>query len=286
MIAASAATLLRERTATAGADVRRMIDAVVAAGFGGLSVRAEHHDWAVADGMTSEQFVALHTERGLVVPAAEVAFLDPGVVDRASVAAAHGRLLDVAARVGARSVIAVVLDPAAPARGGRLDGSDAGLGALCDLAAERGLAVSLEFLPFSALPDLVTAARLVERLDRENLGVVVDAWHWFRQPRGARASDLAALPPDRIHLLQLNDALRRPAADLVADSRDRLLPGDGELDITGLLAALAAVGARPAVVSEVFAPHLLALGPEENARRQYVAARAALGRRPPAGDDR
>lgn len=267
-LALSAPTLVAHRDPIGAAQVVALIDAAADAGFDGMSIWTAHHDWAVADGMASEAFFAHHRERGLAIPAAEVIF-GWAASDRR----ANEHLLDVAARAGASSVIAVTLESAWPDRRAAV----AGLAALCDLAAERGLAVSFEFLPWTAVPDLATAVRLIEAVDRDNLGLVLDAWHWLRQPGGPDLVTLRAVGPERIHVLQLNDAPARPSDDLVHEAMAaRLLPGEGAVDIPALLAVLAELGAAPAVVSEVFSEALTALGPAENARRQHAAAVRAL----------
>jgi sugar phosphate isomerase/epimerase len=58
----------------------------------------------------------------------------------------------------------------------------------------------------------------------------------------------------------------------------RLLPGEGAIDLLGLLEALAAMGARPITVSEVFSTALRARGLAEFARRQYNSMKAILER--------
>jgi sugar phosphate isomerase/epimerase len=194
------------------------------------------------------------------VPAAEVVMLD------AAEAAAH--VLDVAAGAGASYVITVCHESRPP--------PPAGLAALCDLAADRGLAISLEFMPFSGVPTIADAVRLVEAADRENLGFVLDTWHWTRQPGGPDLATLRSIPPERIHLFQLNDTAAVPGEDLRLETLDRLLPGEGTADIRGLAAVLDEIGATPVVVSEVFSTSLAALEPAENARRQHAAATSLL----------
>ena len=54
---------------------------------------------------------------------------------------------------------------------------------ICDKAGALGLNISLEFIPFGGIPTLASAVRLVEAVDRPNLGIVLDVWHWVRQPR-------------------------------------------------------------------------------------------------------
>jgi sugar phosphate isomerase/epimerase len=271
-LVASAASLRRNRAPTNAAFVRSMIHAVATAGFSAVSMSNRQHDWANADGMTSEEFLDLHRANHVRIVSSEVVLLDWQQADRDSVRLANIHLLEVAVRCGARNIIAIILAPkptaAAP--------SDAGLGHLCELAGERDLQVSLEFVPGTGVPDLASAVNLIADVDADNLGLVLDTWHWFHQTGGPSTSTLDTIPAGRIHLLQLNDAPKRLDPHLLPDRDNRLLPGEGVIDILGLLDVLAHMGARPLVACEVFSATLPALGPAEHARRQFAAAKAVV----------
>jgi sugar phosphate isomerase/epimerase len=251
--------LVSDREPISGAEVRSLIDAAADAGFDGVSIWTAHHDWAVADDMTSEEYFAYHRDRGLRIPSAEV-LLEWADTEE------NRHILDVSAAAGASYVIAATIEPGLP--------EAAGLATLCDLAAGRGLSISLEFLPFSGLPNIASAVRVLEAADRDNLGLVLDLWHWHRG--GPDLETLRSVPPERIHLLQLNDAAPAPGEDLMLESMWRLLPGEGAVDIEAVLETLDELGASPVVVTEVFSVPLVELGPAENARQQYVAATDCL----------
>jgi sugar phosphate isomerase/epimerase len=257
-----------------------IIDAAADAGFSGVSIWSAHHDFAVADGMTSDEYFDYHRRRGLSVPAAEVIMAGwDGATgwatsDRSAVADVATHLLDVSAGAGAEHVITVWIHPDPLP----FDEAVAGLGTLCDLAAERGLRITFEFLPFTGVPTIGDAVRLVEATDRENLGFVLDTWHWFRQPDGPHVETLRSIPPERIHLFQLNDAPAQPSENLMVESMSRLLPGEGAIDHVGLIEVLDEMGADPVVISEVFSGTLAALDPAENARLQYAALQGVLAK--------
>jgi sugar phosphate isomerase/epimerase len=219
--------------------------------------------------MASDEYYAYHQERGLSVPASEV-ILEWASPERAA-SAENARIIDLSARAGARTVIVAALEEL-----GSFDAAARGLAELCDRAGERGLDISLEFLPFGGILTIAAALRLIEAADRENLGLVLDVWHWSRQAGGPDFATLAQFPPERLHILQLNDAAAEPAADLLQECANRLLPGEGDADIAALLAAIGRMGAAPVVITEVFSQSLAALDPAENARRQYAAAAAVL----------
>src|SRR5690606_2544405 len=108
-----APTLVPHRSPIDERHVRSLVDAAADAGFAGMSIWTAHVDWAVADGSGPEAFFEWHRERGLTMPAAEVVLEWAGLDPRA-VVEANAHLVDIAARAGARTVIAVTLEPELP----------------------------------------------------------------------------------------------------------------------------------------------------------------------------
>jgi len=263
--------MVPHRSAISAEHVRSLVDAAAVAGFDSAEFWVNHHDWAVADGMSSEEFFECFTERGLSMVAAELT--DKWLTtDRVAVARDNEHSLEIAQRAGARSIIAVGREFPS------FEVASTGLGHLCDLAAERGLGVTLEMIPFGGVPNIATVARIFEQVDRDNLGLCLDVWHWHRQRGGPDYETLRAIPPERIHIFQLDDAAPEPADDLLVETLTaRLLPGEGVAEIPRLLDVLDEMGASPVIATEVFSSSLAALEPAENARRQYAAMRAALG---------
>jgi sugar phosphate isomerase/epimerase len=148
---------------------------------------------------------------------------------------------------------------------------------VCDRAAEHGLVVHLEFLPWTPIRDLKAALEIVEMADRPNGGVMLDSWHHFRS--GADDELLRRLPGTRILGVQLNDAPREPEPDLIAETtRRRLLPGEGDIDLVGLVRILDEIGSRAPIGVEVFSEKLFALPAREVARRAGDAVREILRR--------
>jgi sugar phosphate isomerase/epimerase len=140
--------------------------------------------------------------------------------------------------------------------------------AVCDRAAEHGLLVGLEFLPWSGIPDAATAWEVVRLAGRRNGGINLDAWHHFRG--GAGLTALTLVPPERYVAVALNDADARVVGDLVEDTtRRRRLPGEGSFDLVGFLHTLDAHGVGAPLVVEI-------LSDEQNARPVDEAAQVAL----------
>jgi sugar phosphate isomerase/epimerase len=117
---------------------------------------------------------------------------------------------------------------------------------------------------------------VVRIADRPNGGLNVDTWHCART--GTTAEDLRALPGECVLAIQLDDAPERAEDNLIdATLHDRLLPGEGELDLAGYLGALGDIGVRAPVGVEVFSDTLHASGARNAARAAADSTRQLLG---------
>lgn len=110
-------------------------------------------------------------------------------------------------------------------------------GRLCELAERYGLAANMEPMPWVEVSTIAKAKRILELAPRDNAAVLPDAIHFFREAN--RLEELATI---KSRYLQFCDArAERPSsmAEIRRQAReDRLMPGEGELDLAGLLAAL------------------------------------------------
>ena len=165
------------------------------------------------------------------------------------------------------NVVDLVAGPTPP-----LDACAAAFGAVCDRAAAHDLRVGIEFVPWTRVPDLATAAAIVERADRPNGGVMLDTWHLFRG--GGSVTDVAAVPAELIVGIQVNDApeVKRNARVYQA-VQHRLLPGDGVIGVAAILADLDARGCTAPIGCEVTSAELAARAADEVAALVAEAAR-------------
>src|SRR5262249_21683915 len=106
----------------------------------------------------------------------------------------------------------------------------------CALAQRYGLTADLEFMPWTSVPNLPTASRIVEKVQSAAAGVLIDALHFDRS--GGRLEDLGRIPPYRLHYWQICDApAERPAtmeAMIHAAREERMFPGEGGIELIGL----------------------------------------------------
>jgi sugar phosphate isomerase/epimerase len=143
--------------------------------------------------------------------------------------------LETGARLGARHVLVAGND----ANESRLAER---FGALCDLGASFSLTLDLEPMPWTDVKNLQQAAHIVASAGRPNGGVLIDPIHFDRA--GNTPRDIASMPSQVFHYAQLCDAPAQRPTDtetLLHQARaERLMPGDGGLDLAGILRAIPA----------------------------------------------
>lgn len=210
--------------------------------------------------------LACMADRGVTVFDLELVRMVPGlrVADLLPV-------FDVGQRLGAKVVNVIGADPD-PSR------LAATYAELCDAAARFGLGCDVEPVPWSAVADVRIARRLLEAVDRPNMGILVDALHWSRSD--ATLDDVRALPRHWLRYAQICDGrLPGPATHdgLIHDARHaRLLPGDGDIDLAGLFACLP--DDVPVCVEVPNDARAAQVGHEAWARASMAASRALLER--------
>lgn len=135
-------------------------------------------------------------------------------------------VLDQGAQIGARRATVLVYDRDLGRAADRL-------AVTCDHAGERGIAISIEFMAFSALQTIARAADFVRGTGHRNLSLLVDPLHLART--GGSPADLAAVA-DTIGALQFCDAMLAAPDDPFREAvEDREIPGQGQLPLQDFL---------------------------------------------------
>ena len=119
----------------------------------------------------------------------------------------------------------------------------AAFGQLAGEAAGCGARLGIEFLPWMNVATVHDGLRLVEEAGHEGGGVIIDSWHTERA--GTPASELAAIPVERIVGVELDDADARMIGTMFEDTvHRRRYCGEGDLDLVGIISALHGAGWR------------------------------------------
>ena len=272
--------VLYSGTVIQAASFSERIEAAVAGGFSAISLFPHDYLAARSAGLSDADLRQQLSQAGVSVAAIDPVTTwlpgstpPPGTPDDLLGFAQHdvAEVVSIAAAVGAPAINALEFWRA------DVDIADAAaaFGVLCDTAFEQGLRVHLEAMPFSGIPRLATAWDVVERAGRDNGGLLLDAWHWFR---GANElEELATVPGDRVFAVQLADGPRVPSDDLPTESMTgRLLPGQGQWPLQEWLAAVRATGAQPTYGPEVFSSALAAVDVVAVGRQAGDSTRALL----------
>jgi sugar phosphate isomerase/epimerase len=153
--------------------------------------------------------------------------------------------------------------------------SAAALAEASALAAPFGVRLALEFQKSSPLcACLETALALVARASSSKTGVCFDVFHYYTGP--SKFEDLAYLTSENLAWVQLCDLSGMPR-ELAGDA-DRILPGEGDFQLTPMLDHLGAIGYDGHVSLEVLNPHLWQVKADRVADLGFQALARALGR--------
>ncbi len=138
---------------------------------------------------------------------------------------------ECAAELGARRITTLVSDPDEERR---LDL----FCQLCDRAADYGLGVNAEFVAITELRSLSDAVRLLNRANRRNAGIMVDALHLVRS--ASSVAELATTVSRFVTSAQFCDGplIRSPEEQQYEALYERMIPGTGEFPLREFVAAL------------------------------------------------
>ncbi|MGO9260999.1 MAG: sugar phosphate isomerase/epimerase family protein [Bryobacteraceae bacterium] len=125
------------------------------------------------------------------------------------------------------------------------------------------------------LHTIAEARDLIAEINRPNVGLVLDSWHWYHA--GDTAAEIAALPADGVVSVDLNDAPAGVPKDQMVDNHRELPAATGVIDIRAFLGALEAIGFHGPIRAEPFNEAVRKMPPQEAAAAAAAALRKALG---------
>lgn len=148
------------------------------------------------------------------------------------------------------------------------------LNELADIATKYDVSLAFEFLGQSdcSVPTLGLAHDIVKRLGRENVGLVIDSFHYYAG--GSTIDMVLSLDPKLLYIFHINDAEDLPREQL--EDRHRLLPGLGILPLSELTSAFRQIGYDRVASVEIFRPEYWDLDPTKLAQDASEATKAIL----------
>ena len=261
----------------AAASFRERIRAASAAAYRGVSLFPSDVRRARAEGLDDATMRGLLADHGL-----EVAEIDPlmtwlpGAAPTGPVFTTNeAECYQIAEAIGGRGINAVVFLVEPVPREVVVES----FAALCERAADHGLLVHLEFMPWTQVASALDAMAIVEEAGSANGGIMLDTWHHFRSGVSTRKL-LAEVPAGKILACQLNDAPAEAETDLVEETlHRRRLPGEGDIDLPEILRYLQDGGSPAPLGIEVFSDDLQDQAPEAVATRCAEAVRQVIRQR-------
>ncbi len=179
----------------------------------------------------------------------------------------------IARAIGAPSIVVVPgTAPEGMSRADRVRDAVEVLRAMSDIAGDVGLAFEFLGKPGCAVPTLDMAIEIVTAVDRDNVGMVIDTFHFHAG--GSAIVDLDRVPMDRLFVVHLNGCEDIPREQLT--DAHRLYPGEGVIPSGEIMSRLRQRGFDGVVSIEIFRPEYWEHDAREVARMAKASAEAIL----------
>lgn len=250
-------------------------EAAAAAGFTGIGLHADDLPRTVNAGVDVREMQAVLQLNGLEL--IEIEFLGGWALSPPGgnkISPDLAGIEQVADQLGGRQVSAGEFSGDSPLDTDEaLDNAARAFRANADRLAQHGLLVALESFPWSALTNTV-AREILHRAAAPNTGLLIDIWHYYNG--GGQPEGLVDLPAAGVIGVQLNDGPLVHDNFLQHARAERHLPGEGDLDVVGLVRAVQRTGFTGPYCVECNTPDFRNLPVTEAAVRAAEAAAGVL----------
>ena len=146
---------------------------------------------------------------------------------------------------------------------------------LGEIAEKYGVSLAFEFLGQTdcSVQTLDLCNKIVEKVNRQNIGNVIDTFHFYAGNSTFEA--IEQMKPEKLFIFHINDAEDLPKESLT--DAHRLYPGTGILPIKEIKARFDKIGYDRMVSIEIFRPEYWNEDPFEVARKAKEATEKVLG---------
>jgi sugar phosphate isomerase/epimerase len=157
------------------------------------------------------------------------------------------------------------------------------LKAIAKVLADHGLRFGLEYVGpktswssrrFPFVHSMVETRELISEVGADNVGLVLDSWHWYTA--GEEPAAIRSLANNDVVAVDLNDAPRGIPRDRQIDNRRELPTASGVIDLAGFLSALSAIRYDGPVRAEPFNRQLNDMDDEAAVRATADAMKQAF----------
>ncbi len=248
-------------------NLEEALDAYAAAGFRNVEPHLNLvKDW-LEDGHTVDETRELFASRGLaVVASSQLELMCFGSPDaRIFNLKANASNAQLIRELGADKMI-VGTDGPEQNSVEALDAVAHAARNLAEFTEDLGVDIAIEFNWSPLVRSLGSAVRVAEKADHPRVGVLFDTAHYHVTP--TKLGDIDEESVRYVKHVHVNDMPDIPA-DLTHKNADRILPGEGVLDLPGIVGTLERNGYDGFFSIELFSEELWRLPTKEAARRCY-----------------
>ena len=123
---------------------------------------------------------------------------------------------------------------------------------LSDIADKYSMKLAFEFVgyPNCTVNNFAHAYEIVETVNRDNVGIVVDCFHFYAM--GSKLEDLRKAEGKKIFIFHIDDSEDLSVGTL--DDSNRLWPGEGIIDLDNIIRTLKKIGYNEMASVELFRP--------------------------------
>lgn len=162
-------------------------------------------------------------------------------------------LCEIGAKINCKKIVVVpTFDVGGYTRAQIKEESILRLNELADIAEKYDMKLAYEFVgyPNCSVNTFGQAYDIVRTVSRESVGIVLDCFHFHAM--GSRIEDLLKADGSKIFIFHIDDSEDLPLGALRDDKR--LWPGEGAVDLNGILRALKGIGYGEMASVELFRP--------------------------------
>ncbi|MCX8082364.1 MAG: sugar phosphate isomerase/epimerase [bacterium] len=137
-----------------------------------------------------------------------------------------------------------------------------------DIAERYGVALAIEFIAGARfLGSLSTAIEIVKKVDKKNVGILFDTFHFYSGI--SKFEDMDGLTKENLFFVHINDVMGKPR-EVLTDG-DRVFPGDGVLPLKKIIKKIIETGYTGYYSLELFNKALWQKDAGDVAKKGYEA---------------
>ena len=235
-------------TVSIGGTLDEKLKTIAAAGFDGVEIF--ENDFTCFDG-SAREVARMCSDLGLRICALQPFRDFEGLPEpqRSQAFRRAEKKFDLMTELG--TDLLLVCSNVSPQAMGGIDRAAADLRELGERASARGLRVGFEALAWGRyVNDYRDAWEIVRRADHPAVGLILDSFHTLAP--GFPVNQIAAIPADKIFLVQLADAPQLDLDVLSWSRHFRCFPGQGSLPVRDFVQAIEATGYDGPLSLEIF----------------------------------